>query len=175
MDRRLIAAAALAGTAVLSAAGCGSGEKKDPPEVAWAAKVCGVLTKDGPLPVPKIDSANVLESKASLIKLLDGISTRMRKLETGLQGVGAPPVANGEALYATAMANLTRTHSTVTTASKNLNRAKVSDKKSLQRAIGRIGLAFGQYRDYQGPQQDFGKDPKLGAAFSKAPGCQGKA
>ncbi|MFD0684244.1 hypothetical protein [Actinomadura fibrosa] len=172
--RRVVAGMALASAVAVAAGGCGSGggEEKDGPEVAWAGKVCGAMNTGGNLSVPKIDNADVLKSRASIVKLLDDISQRMRKLETGLQGVGAPPVANGKALYTTAMGNLTRTHSTVTTASKSLHRAKVTDQKSFQRAVGRVGQAFGQFNTYQGPQQDFRKDPALNAAFEKAPACQ---
>ncbi len=170
MVRRFIAPVALASVVVLSAAGCGS-EKKEAPEVAWAAKACGVLAQGAPLRVPKLDGADVLKSKASLVKLLESISARMRTLETGLSGLGAPPVDNGQALLSGAMRNLTSTHSTVTTASRQLERGKVDDRKSLRRAVGQIGKAFGRYSSYQGPEQDFRKDPKLNAAFAKAPAC----
>ncbi|MGP4029343.1 hypothetical protein [Actinomadura sp. 3N407] len=172
MVRRFIAGVALASVAACSVAGCGSEEKKDGPEVAWAEKACGVLTKGAPLQVPKLDNASVLTSKASIVELLEGISERMRKLEMGLAGLGAPPVNNGEAVFRSAMSNLTSTHSTVTTASRNLQRAKVTDKKSLQQAVGQIGKAFGKYNTYQGPEQDFRKNPKLSAAFDKAPACR---
>ncbi len=99
MVRRFIVPVALASAMALSAAGCGT-EKKDPPEVAWAGRACAVLAQGAPLQVPKLDSADVLKSRASLVKLLDGISTRMRTLETGLSGLGAPPVDNGEAVMA---------------------------------------------------------------------------
>ncbi|MFG2087475.1 MULTISPECIES: hypothetical protein [unclassified Spirillospora] len=172
MVRRFIAGVALASVAACSVAGCGSEEKKESPEVAWAGKACGVLTKGAPLQAPKLDNASVLKSKASLLKLLEGISDRMRKLEMGLTGLGAPPVDNGEAVFKTAMSNLMSTHSTVTTASRNLERAKVTDKKTLQRAVGQIGQAFGKYNTYQGPEQDFRKSPELNAAFDKAPACK---
>lgn len=172
MIRRMLAGATLASAVALSAAGCGSAEKKDGPEVAWAGKVCGVLTQSAPLQVPKLNNANVLKSKASLIKLLDGISKRMRTLEVKLTGLGPPPVDNGEAVLSTAMRNLTSTHSTVTTASRNLERAKVTDKASLQQAVTQLGNAFGRYNTYQGPEQDFRKNPKLNAAFNKAPACK---
>lgn len=171
MVRRSVALVALASAAALSVAGCGS-EKKDGPEVAWAGRACGVLTKSAPMQVPKLDGASVLKSKASLVQLLDGISDRMRALETSLSGLGAPPVDNGDALFSTTMNNLTRTHSTVTTASKNLKRAKVTDKRSLQRAVDQMGRAFGQYSGYQGPEQDLRKNPELAAAFAKAPACK---
>lgn len=172
MVRRFIAGAALASVAACSVAGCGSEEKKDGPEVAWAGKACGVLTKGAPLQVPKLDNAGVVKSKASIVKLLEGISDRMRTLEMGLAGLGAPPVDNGQAVFTTAMGNLTSTHSTVTTASRNLERARVTDKKSLERAVGQLGKAFGKYGAYQGPVQDFRKNPKLNAAFDKAPACK---
>lgn len=172
MARRFIAGVALASAVAFSAAGCGSEEKKDGPEVAWAGRACTVMTQAAPLQVPKLNNANVLKSKASLVKLLDGITKRMRTLEVKLSGLGVPPVDNGEALLSTAMRNLTSTHSTVTTASRNLERAKVTDKKSLQRAVTQLGNAFGRYNTYQGPEQDFRKDPKLNAAFNKAPACK---
>ncbi|TMR38768.1 hypothetical protein [Actinomadura geliboluensis] len=170
MVRRFIVPVALASAMALSAAGCGT-EKKDPPEVAWAGRACAVLAQGAPLQVPKLDGADVLKSRASLVKLLDGISTRMRTLETGLSGLGAPPVDNGEAVMAGAMRNLTSTHSTVTTASRRLEQAKVTDAKSYRQAVGQIGRAFSRYSAYQGPEQDLRKDPKLNAAFAKAPGC----
>ncbi|MBO2464830.1 hypothetical protein [Actinomadura violacea] len=174
MVRRFIVATALAGTAGLALAGCGGGGKKhDGPEVAWAGKACAAMNQGAPLAVPKqLNSANVLQSKASMVKLLDGISTRMASLEVRLQGLGAPPVAGGQALLTTAMSNLTRTHSSVSTATKRLHKAKVTDKRSLQQAIGQVGVAFSAYKTYQGPQQDFRKDPKLNAAFAKAPACR---
>ncbi|TDC81171.1 hypothetical protein [Actinomadura sp. 7K507] len=173
MVRRFIGGVVLASVAAFSVAGCGE-EKKEGPEVAWAGKACGVLTKGGPLPVPKLNNASVVKSKASLVKLLEGVSERMRTLEMGLSGLGAPPVDDGEALLNTVMSNLTSTHSTVTTASRNLERAKVNDKKSLQQAVGQMGRAFGKYNTYQGPEQDFRKNPKLNAAFDKAPECKAK-
>lgn len=174
MVRRMIVGMALAGTAGLALAGCGGGAKKhDGPEVAWAGKACAAMNQGAPLAVPKqLNSADVVQSKASMVKLLGGISTRMQSLEVKLQGLGAPPVADGQALLTTAMGNLTRTHSSVSTATKHLRSAKVTDKKSLQRAIGQVGVAFSQYKTYQGPQQDFRKDPKLNAAFAKAPACR---
>jgi hypothetical protein len=171
MVRRSIALVALASAAALSVAGCGS-EKKDGPEVAWAGKACGVFTQNAPLQVPKLNNASVLKSKASFVQLLDGVGDRMRTLEVKLSGLGAPPVDNGEAVFSTTMRNLTRTHSTVTTASKQLQAAKVTDKRSLQRAVGQIGKAFGQYNTYQGPEQDLRKNPQLNAAFAKAPACR---
>jgi hypothetical protein len=171
MVRRSVALVALASAAALSVAGCGS-EKKDGPEVAWAGKACGVLKQDAPLQVPKLDNASVLKSKASMVKLLDGIGDRMRTMEVKLSGLGAPPVDGGEALLSTTMRNLTRTHSTVTTATKQLQQAKVTDKRSLQRAVTQVGRAFGQYNTYQGPEQDLRKNPKLNAAFDKAPACK---
>ncbi|TDD67918.1 hypothetical protein E1293_37475 [Actinomadura darangshiensis] len=171
MVRRSIALVALASAAALSVAGCGS-EKKEAPEVAWAGRACGVMTQSSPLPVPKLDNASVLKSKASFVQLLDGISDRMRTLEVKLSGLGAPPVEGGDALLRTTMSNLTRTHSTVTTASRQLAKAKVNDKRSLQQAVGRVGKAFGQYNTYQGPEQDLRKNPKLNAAFGKAPACK---
>lgn len=174
MVRRLIAGVVLAGTAACSVAGCGTDAKKDHagPEVAWAGKICTTMAQTSALSVPKLNSADVLKDKKSLAKLLDGIAKRMATLEMNLQGVGAPPVPNGKQLFTTAMGNLTRTHSSVSTASKRLQKAKVTDKKSLQTAVKQVGTVFAQYNTYQGPQQDFRKDPKLNAAFTKAPACK---
>ncbi|MFI0351214.1 hypothetical protein [Actinomadura sp. 9N407] len=172
MVRRLIVGVALASSAALSVAGCGSDEPKEAPEVAWAGKACGVLNQGKTLAVPKIDAVDVVQSKQNLVTMLDDISARLKTLSMDMQGLGAPPVPGGQAVHATAMGRLTSTSSAVTTASRQLRKAKVTDAKSLQRAIKRVGAAFAAYSGYQGPQQDLRANPALNSAFAKAPGCQ---
>ncbi len=84
----------------------------------------------------------------------------MRTLEMSLSGLDAPPVDNGEALLSEAMRNLTSAHSTVTTASRRLERAKVADKKSLQQAVDQIGKAFGPTTATRGPSRISARTPR---------------
>ncbi|OLT17053.1 hypothetical protein BJF79_48545 [Actinomadura sp. CNU-125] len=172
MVRRVIAGAVLAGTAALAVAGCGSEEKKEPPEVAWAGKLCGISAQLPSMKVPELRAADALTSKKSLVKLLADVSQRMRTFETEMQKLGAPPVEGGEKLYKDAMTNLMQTRSTVSTASLRLEKADVKNEKSLQKAVAQMGDAFGKFQTYQGPEQDFGKNAELKAAFAKAPSCK---
>jgi hypothetical protein len=172
MVRRLIVGVALAASAALSVAGCGTDKPKQAPEVAWAAKACGVLNQGETLPVPKINSADAVRSKQALVTMLGDISARLKTLSMDLQGLGAPPVPGGQAVHATAMGRLTSTSSAVSTATRNLRKAKVTDTASLQRAIRQVGTAFTAYSDYQGPQRDLRANPALNSAFAKAPACR---
>ncbi|MFV2176028.1 hypothetical protein ACFHW2_20050 [Actinomadura sp. LOL_016] len=173
MVRRVIAGAVLAGTAALAVAGCGSEEKKEPPEVAWAGKLCGISAQLPSMKVPELQSADALTSKKSLIELLEGVSTRMRTFEAEMQKLGAPPVQGGDRLFKDAMAKLMQTRSTVSTASLQLEKTDVRNQKSLQKAVAQMGKAFGQVQTYQGPQQDFQQNAEMKAAFAKAPPCEG--
>ncbi|QFG23663.1 hypothetical protein [Actinomadura sp. WMMB 499] len=171
MVRRVIAGAVLAGTAALAAAGCGAEEKKDPPEVAWAGKLCGISAKLPSMDVPRLQGADASASKKSLIELLDGVSSRMRTFESEMQKLGKPPVEGGDRLFKDAMTKLMQTRSTVTTASMRLEKADIENQKSLQKAVAQMGDAFGRFQQYQGPEQDFAKNAELKAAFAKAPAC----
>ncbi|MEV5825982.1 hypothetical protein AB0L25_10430 [Spirillospora sp. NPDC052242] len=171
MVRRVIAGAVLAGTAVLAAAGCGSEEKKEPPEIAWAGKLCDISARLPTMKVPELQAADAATSKKSLVQMLDDISQRMRTFETEMQELGAPPVTGGEQLYKDAMTNLMQTRSTVSTATLRLEKADVKNEKSLQKAVGQMGEVFGRFQTYQGPEQDFAKNAELKAAFAKAPAC----
>ncbi|MFD0906073.1 hypothetical protein [Actinomadura sediminis] len=172
MVRRVIAGAVLAGTAVLAAAGCGSEEKKDPPEVAWAGKLCDISAQLPAMKVPELQAADAATSKKSLVQMLGDISQRMRTFESEMQRLGAPPVTGGEQLFKDAMTNLMQTRSTVSTASLRLEKADVKNEKSLQKAVGQMGDVFGRFQTYQGPRQDFAKNAELNAAFAKAPACK---
>ncbi|MBE1531795.1 hypothetical protein [Actinomadura algeriensis] len=172
MVRRVIAGAVLAGTAALAVAGCGSEEKKEPPEVAWAGKLCGISAQLPSMKVPELKAADALTSKKSLVQLMGDISKRMRTFESEMQKLGAPPVSGGEQLFKDAMTNLMQTRSTVSTASMRLEKTDVKNEKSLRKAVDQMGEAFGKFQTYQGPQQDFGKNAELKAAFAKAPACK---
>jgi hypothetical protein len=174
MVRRMIAGVALASAAALAVTGCSSDDDrpKVAPEVAWAGKACGVLNQTAAVPLPKTRTANVAQSKASIVKLLGDISTRLRTLSMNVQSLGAPPVPGGKELHATAMSRLTSTSSAVSTAKLNLERAKVTDRGSLKQAVDQVGKAFKAYGEYRGPQQDFRSNPTLNSAFAQVPACR---
>lgn len=179
--RRIIVGAALASTATLSVAGCGSssddggsGGGGSDKQVAWAAKACGVINQTPSLPVPKLQLTNAVKSKQSIVKLLNDVSVRLRTLSMNLNGLGAPPVTGGQATFTATMSKLSMTSSTVSTAKLRLERAKVTDSKSLQQALVPVKAAFTQYGGYQGPQQDLRANPALATAFDKVPTCQPK-
>ncbi|MBO2455895.1 hypothetical protein J4573_53090 [Actinomadura barringtoniae] len=181
--RRIIVGVALASTATFSVAGCGSSSDDggsggsggaSEKQVAWAAKACGVINQTPSLPVPKLELANAAKSKASIVKLLNDVSVRLRTLSMNLKGLGAPPVTGGEATFNATMSKLSMTSSTVSTARLRLQMAKVTDTKSLEQALGPVKQAFTQYGTYQGPQQDLRANPALATAFDKVPTCQPK-
>ncbi|MEO3788299.1 hypothetical protein ABGB12_33650 [Actinocorallia sp. B10E7] len=183
MARRWILAALLAVAAGGAAAGCSSGGEKEAaaktpllgPEAEWAEKVCTTVAGQGlQLKMPALDASQGAQAKKGIVDFLTQVSAQMQKMDEGLRAAGPPPVDGGQEKVDKALTRLDGARKAVGRATTTLNKAEVTDEKSLQAALGSVAKVMVKYGEYQGPLQDLKvADPKLNIAFLAEPSCRG--
>lgn len=171
MVRRMIGGIAVACVMALPMTGCGGDDTPDP-KIAWAAKVCdGVKMNTKKVQVPSLDPTNAKKSRTAILNFLGDMNTQLSAQATSLSASGAPPV--GDTTYQTALANLGHVRTELTSVSSSLEKAKVTDMKSLTRALGAYQTKMSGFGSYQGPAKDLRANADLNAAFGEAPQCNG--
>ncbi|WP_019632994.1 hypothetical protein [Actinomadura atramentaria] len=172
--RRLIIGAVLTAALGSFITGCGSSDdKKDPPEVAWAAKVCESVNKAGgqQLSLPT-QSKDPKQYKANIETFLDQISKRLGDMEAGVKSAGNPPVNGADKAVSRALTRLEITRKSVENAKANLAKADTSSMAALQKDMKDLSKTMIASMAYKGPKDDLRADPALTKAFDAAPSCK---
>ncbi|MFG2003293.1 hypothetical protein ACGFNU_29440 [Spirillospora sp. NPDC048911] len=171
MVLRMIGGIALACAVALPMAGCGDDDKPDP-KVAWAAKVCdGVKRNTKKVQAPSLDPRSAKKSRTAILTFLGDMNSQLSAQATSLSSAGSPPV--GDTAYRTALANLSQVRTELTTVSASLEKAKVTDMKSLTRTLSSYSAKMSGFGAYQGPAKELRANADLNAAFGETPQCNG--
>ncbi|MEU5884818.1 hypothetical protein [Spirillospora sp. NPDC047279] len=172
MVRRMFCGIALAGLVVLPMSACGGDDDKPDPKVAWAAKVCdGVKKNTRKVQAPALDPKNARKSQTAILGFLGDMNDQLSAQATSLSAAGAPPV--GATAYRTALANLTQVRDELTSVTASIEKTRVTDMKSLTRALGSHQTRMSGFNSYQGPAKELRANVELNTAFSDAPQCNG--
>ncbi|WP_415949628.1 hypothetical protein [Streptomyces sp. KLOTTS4A1] len=170
--RRQIAAAALLATVTVVATGCSTAEPEGAPQLAWAGGFCGEVQNLGSqLQLPKGDGDSPKEYQTEVVGFLDALDGQLGALEKNMENGEAPPVEGGQGAYDKALKRLREARDTLSATNEGLKKAKVTDKKSLEKALREAGDGIEKAGSYQGPAQDLRSHPELKKAFDEAPEC----
>lgn len=173
MVRRMIGGMALACIVAVPVAGCGGDDKSDA-GVAWAGKVCaGVKENTRKVQLPTLDPSDAKKSKSVMLAFLKNMASQLEAQQKGVKAVGAPPVEEGRRTYDTTLANLAKLRGELVDVIKGLEKSKVTDMKSLSRALSSYQATMSAFNSYQGPAKELRANAALNTAFADAPQCNG--
>ncbi|MBE1501551.1 hypothetical protein H4696_008651 [Amycolatopsis lexingtonensis] len=180
MKRMHSAVLAMAATALLSCAACGSeapadpGRHADPAALAWVDKVCtGVAAGSAKLAQPPaVDNADPVKTRDAMVDFLTRLGSALDDMAGGIRGAGVPPVPDGQSAVDKATGNLTETKAKVGETKTKMEQAKVTDDASLRKVISEADATMGQLADPEGPIKDLKANPELDLAFSESATCK---
>jgi hypothetical protein len=170
--RRRIAAAALLTTVTVMATGCTTAEPEGGPQITWAGGFCDEVQNLGSeLTLPEGDNESPKDYRTEVVGFLDALDGQLGVLEKNMETGEAPPVEGGQGVYDKALKRLREARESLSITTEGLKDARVTDKKSLEKALREAGAGIKKAGAYEGPAQDLSSHPELKRAFEEAPAC----
>jgi len=134
----------------------------DAPAIAWAASVCQAT--------PSI-TAVPQQTPSDLASFLDTLSSALAKEATAIRAAGPPPVPDGSAAVAKALATIDSAQQSLRQARSRLSQVPAGDDAGLSQAVADVNTGMAALSDAGDPKATLRQNADLDRAFAKAEGC----
>ncbi len=134
----------------------------DAAAIAWAASVCRAT--------PSITAAPQ-QTPADLASFLDTLSSALATEATAIRAAGPPPVPDGSAVVAKALATIDSAQQSLRQARSRLAQVSPNDGVAFQQALVDVNSGMTALTDAGDPKATLRQNAELDRAFAKAEGC----
>jgi hypothetical protein len=146
----------------------------DEATVAWTGNVCSALA-----PVaetlrtpPPVDFTNAAATREAYLAYIDATLQDAEQAVRQVEGSGPPPVEGGDALAREVRGHVEDLTEDLTEARVQLERADPNDVGAIGQAVAAVGNLMGSLGNSAQAIGELRVDPRLDAAFERAPECQ---
>lgn len=141
-------------------------------EGKWATQLCTEMAgKVGQIKPPTIDDASPEGTQKGLVAFFDEVVKQQGAQLSTMKSVGPPPGDKAGAEWKTAMTNLRKVRSEVTTVKDDLEATTPGNKAELAKQISGLGKQLESLGAYGGPIGELKASKNVGAALSVEPAC----
>jgi uncharacterized protein YukE len=135
----------------------------DAPAIAWAASVCRATPSIAAVPQ---------QTPSDLASFLDTLSSALATEATAIRAAGPPPVPDGSAVVAKALATIDSARQSLQQARSRLAQVSSGDgAAALQQALVDVNSGMAALTDAGDPKATLRQNAELDRAFAKAQGC----
>jgi hypothetical protein len=140
---------------------------------AWADNLCGViLDYDAGAGRLEIDPSSQAATISSLVKYLDGMSSRITITTDNLQNLGPAPIPGGDEAAQAIVGSLQRIAHTVNLAKSRLSGIDPNDRTAAAATLKEVATSLQDLRAPVNPLEGMGaRYPEFQAAVRAAPNC----
>lgn len=143
-------------------------------EVAWADTVCGAVA-DGAAKVPqfpRLDSSDPDKIKRGFVEHVRTFSGAVGGVRDAVDGLGAPPVKNGKAVFTRTVGKLGKAVKSLDKAAAKLEKADAEDQQAMRKAMTDVQKAVKKTGTAKDLVKSMRANAELDKAIDGAPACR---